>query len=268
MGARVGDGSRPNYWFPLVLLGFGLLALLFWESMPTVWQDDGWLTYGMYTEDRYFGAEQHMFGVGFSQDAYGVMVARTNTLYPMRDFPWTVLTTATVVATVAWYGWQARRAGKSARTYVLVAVCAAVAVPVASIATGMASVIPEPAAMVTSVGLPLLGLGALAGAWAYRPGRWRRTAAAISAVCLLIGAGTELGSWAPGLLEPVVITGGLLALARFERSRLLAVVALVVLATMLVFPISTLSMLVPAMVVLAAAIVILVRQGGTTEPAG
>ena len=88
-----------------------------------------------------------------------------------------------------------------------------------------------------------------------------------SAICLLVGTGTVLGAWAPGLLEPVVITGGLLALARFERSRLLAVVALLVLAAMLVFPVSTLSMLVPAMVVLAAAITVLVRQGGTSEPA-
>ena len=89
----------------------------------------------------------------------------------------------------------------------------------------------------------------------------------ISAGCLLIGTGTVLGAWAPGLLEPVIITAGLLALARFERSKLLAIVAVLVLAAMAVFPVSPLGMLIPAMVTLAAAIVTLLRQSGEAEPA-
>lgn len=269
MGDHVGDKGRPNYWFPLVLLGFGLLALLGWESMSTAWEDDGWFTYAVFADDQYFGVEQHLTSIAAPQEVYGVSGTWASTLYPMRDFPWAVLLTGTVVATVAWYGWRARRAGRSARTFVIAAVGGGIAVVVAYVATGMASAVPDPAGTVTSVGLPLVGLGALAGAWAYlRPGRWRRATAMTSAICLLVGAGTVLGAWAPGLLEPVIITGGLLALARFERSRLLAVVALLILAAMLVFPPgSTPSMLVPAMVVLAAAIVILVRQGGTSEPA-
>jgi hypothetical protein len=271
MGDHVGDRGRPNYWFPLVLLGFGLLALLAWESMPTAWEDHGWFTYAVFTDDQYFDVGQGgLTGTGLVQEQHSVSVASTGmALYPMRDLPWAVLVIGTVVATMAWYGWRARRAGGSARPFVIVAVGGGIAVVVAYVATGMASAVPDPAGTVSSVGLPLVGLGALAGAWAYlRPGRWRRATAMTSAICLLVGAGTVLGAWAPGLLEPVIITGGLLALARLERSRLLTVVALLMLATMLVFPPgSTLSMLVPAMVVLAAAIVILVRQGGTSEPA-
>lgn len=269
MGDHVGGGDRANYWFPLVLLGFGLLALLGWESMPTVWDDFGWFAYAQFVDDEYLGMDSYQMTTNtLAPELYSVSVARVSTLYPMRDFPWTVLVTATLVATMAWYGSRARRAGRSARPFVVMAVGGGIAVPVAYVATGMASAIPDSAGMVTSVGLPLLGLGLLTGAWAYlRPGRWRRAAAMTSAICLLIGTGTVLGAWTPGLLEPVIITGGLLALARFERSRLLAVVALLVLAAMLVFPGNTLSMLVPAMVVLAAAITILVRQGGTSEPA-
>jgi hypothetical protein len=76
-----------------------------------------------------------------------------------------------------------------------------------------------------------------------------------------------LGAWSPGLLDPVIIAGGLLILARYERSRLLAVVAVAVLVAMVVFPVGMLSTLIPAVMMLAAAIVALVRQSGAPEPA-
>jgi hypothetical protein len=263
----MGDQGRVRYWFPLVFLGFGLLAMLGWESTPTTPED--WFAYAPYTADEYLGTDQYTTDNSLTLETHSVSVATLSPgLYSMRDFPWTVLITATLVATMAWYGWRARRDGGSVRPYVMVAVCGGLAVPVAYVATGMAGAVADPAGTVTSVGLPLLGLGVLAGAWAYlRPGRWRRAAAMVSAACLLVGAGTVLGAWAPGLLDAVIVTGGLLALARFERSRLLALVAVLVLAAMLAFPVDTLGMLVPAMVVLAAAIVVLVGQGGTAERA-
>jgi hypothetical protein len=264
----MGDQGRVRYWFPLVFLGFGLLAMLGWESAPTTPEDFGWFAYAPYTGDEYLGTDQYTDN-SVVLETHAVSVAQLSPgLYSMRDFPWTVLIIATLVATMAWYGWRTRRAGGSVRPYVVVAVCGGLAVPVAYVATGMASAVADPAGMATSVGLPLLGLGVLTGAWAHlRPGRWRRAAAMVSAACLLVGVGTVLGAWAPGMLDPVIVTGGLLALARFERSRLLALVAVLVLAAMLAFPVDTLGMLVPAMVVLAAAIVVLVRQGGTTERA-
>jgi hypothetical protein len=86
-------------------------------------------------------------------------------------------------------------------------------------------------------------------------------------VSLVVGVGTVLGAWSPGLLEPVLIAAGLVALAWYERSRLLVLVAGAVLAALVVIPDGTLSTLVPAVIVLAAAIVALARRNGTTAPA-
>jgi hypothetical protein len=116
------------------------------------------------------------------------------------------------------------------------------------------------------VGLPLLVLGALAGAY-FRLGQRRRMAAVISIVCLGAGAAVVLGTWLPDLIDPVLIAGGLLGLAWFERSWLVAVVACLAPAVLLVFPGGMLRVLVPAVIVLVATIVALVRRGGTAAPA-
>lgn len=262
VGERATAESRSGYWFPLVLLGFGLLGLLGWDSMPPG-EDFGWLAYAPppSLENSYFVDTQILVGTDV---AVNFDVKR----YPMRDFGWAVLVLATLVVTLAWYGWRARGTGGAVRTYVALAVVGGVAVPAAHIVAGMAGAMPDPAGLITSVGLPLFVLGALTGAWAYSRRRpWHRTAATISVACLVIGIGTILGAWAPGLLDPVIIAGGLVALARFERSRLLVAVAGVVLVAMVAFPAGTLSMLVPAALMLAAAIVVLVRQSGAGAPA-
>ncbi|MFC4852671.1 hypothetical protein [Actinophytocola glycyrrhizae] len=53
--------------------------------------------------------------------------------------------------------------------------------------------------------------------------------------------------------EPVLIAAGLLAMARYERSRLLVVVAGVVATVLVAVPEGTMSTLIPAVIVLAAA---------------
>lgn len=63
-----------------------------------------------------------------------------------------------------------------------------------------------------------------------------------------------------GPAEPVVIGGGLLVLAWFERSRLVAVAVRRGAARDGVFPIGRLSMLLSAVIMFAAAIVALVRR--------
>jgi hypothetical protein len=256
----MGERARAGYWFPLVLLGFGLLGLLGWDSVLAS-QDFGWFAYAPPSGLADYQYTQVLVGTSVAVD---FEMKR----YPMRGVLWPVLVVATLVVTMAWYGWRARRAGSSVRPYVALAVGGVIAVPATYIATGMASVMPDPAEMVTSVGLPLFVLGVLTGAWAYSGHRpWRRTAATISVACLVVGVGTILGALAPGLLDPVIIAGGLLALARFERSRLLAVVAGVVLVAMVMLPAGALSALIPAMVLLAAAIVELARQRGAAAPA-
>jgi hypothetical protein len=172
-----------------------------------------------------------------------------------------VLITATVVGTVAWYGRRSRRVGGSVRPYVVLAVVGGLSVPTCYVVAGLAATMPVAAGMVASVGLPLLGLGALLGAWAYfRRGSWRRAAAVTGVVCLVSGVATVLGAWSPGLLAPVLIAAGLLTLAWYERSRLLTVVACAVAASLVLLPVGMLSTLVPAVIVLAAAILALARR--------
>ena len=202
-----------------------------------------------------------MVGIG-----YGTVLTPGLEMSPARDWPWAVLVTATLVTTVAWYGWRARRAGDSVRPYVMWAVSSGIAVSACYAITGMAGSFTDPSGLVTSVGLPLVGLGAMAGAWAYF--QRRRAAAVVSTACLVAGVGIVLGAWAPGLLDPLVIAGGLLALARYERSRVLAVVAGVVLVVMVVFPDGAPSMLFPAVVMLATGVAVLARQRGQTDLSG
>jgi hypothetical protein len=249
----------------LVLLGFGLLGLLGWDSVRAG-QDFGWFSYAPLPSDTGYVVQQNTLIAGSFAAGTPSGLGR----FPVQDEAWVVLVTVTLVATVAWYGWRARRAGRgSVRAHVALAVGGGIAVPAGYVAADVAGTVAEPAGLITSVGLPLIGLGGLAGAWAYfRLTRGRRAAVGMIGVgCLAVGVATMLGAWSPGLFLPVVVAGGLLALARFERSRLLALAAGTVLVAMAAFPAGTLSMLVPASVMLAAGIVALVRQGERTAPA-
>ncbi len=262
-----GRGAGRGYWFPLALLGFGLLALLGLEGLR-VTRDVGWFAFAPTSPDTIVSRTVTIEGFLSPGAEYSAPGLADLPRYPMRDWPWAVVVTTTLVATLAWYGWRARRAGGSARAHVALAVGGGIAVPAGYVVAAMAETTDDPAALATSVALPLLGLGALAAVLAYpRPGRRRWVAAVLAAGCLVTGVGVLLGAWLPGLLEPVLIAAGLLVLARFERSRLLAVVAVAVLAAMTVFPIGLLSTLVPAALVLAAAIAALVRQAQAVAPA-
>lgn len=255
MGGRAAGG----YWFPLVLLGFGLLALLGWESVTAV-EDFGWFAYTPASDVQY---SQVLVGLGSSS---------ANTVTPLlAGFPdqapaWTVLITVCLVGTVAWYAVRARRAGRPVRGHVAVAVGATAAVWGCHLVAGFADATAGLGGLVPSVGLPLLVLGVLAGLY-HRLGARRRAAAVTGFVCLGAGAAVVLGAWSPGLLDPVLIACGLLALAWYERSRLVAVVAWLVLAALVLVPDGTLRPLVPAAVVLLAAIAALVRRGGAVAAA-
>jgi hypothetical protein len=261
MGERTAEG-RYGYWFPLALLGFGLLLLLGWESVRTP-GDFGWFAYGPASSET---ESVTTTAVAVTPAPGGINTAVPLLAYsPVWNWTWTVLITATLVGTVAWYAVRARRAGRSVRRHLVVAAGGVVAVWACHFVAGIADASADPGELIPSVGLPLVVLGVLAGAWAYlRPGPSHRTAATISGCCLLAGVAVLLGAWSPGLLDPVLLACGLLALARFERSRLVAVVACLVLVARLVFPDST---LVPAVVVFAAAIVALVRRNSTAAPA-
>ena len=253
MGGRTTDERGYGYWFPLVLLGFGLLTLLAGEGGR---DDVDWFAYAPATSGeahavailepaRYYNTPLPI-GVGFST----------------RDWTWTVLVAVVVAGAVAWYGVRAR----AVRKHLAVAVGGVLAVLACHVVAGLADAVPEEGELVRSVALPLAGLGVLTGAY-YWLGPRRRAAAVVSVVCLAVGASALLGVWAYGLVDPVLITCGLLVLARYERSRLVAALSVVVLAALLLFPYGVPSTLVPAALVLAAAIAALVRRGGLPHPA-
>lgn len=238
-------GGRRWYWFPLVLLGFGLLVLLGWDSISDS-QDYGWFAYAPATDENQLSLHSTVVVQRFEAQRY-----------PMRDSGWAAVIVVVLVATTAWYAWRAR---ENLRVHVTVAIAGVVGVVVCYLFAAVADASAD-AGVVTSVGLPLFGLGVMAGVWAYlRPGRARWLAATLATGCLAVAIGTALGVWAPGLVDPVLITGGLLVLARVERSRLLVAVAGVVLAAMVVFSTGTLSMLLPATLLLLAGVVALVRS--------
>lgn len=253
MGDVGAAGGQRGYWFPMVLLGFGLLVLLGWESLGTR-EDFGWFAYGPAADVNQISLYGTEIVSGFTEQRY-----------PMRDSVWAVLVIVVLVGTTAWYGWRARRAGEPIRTYVTVGIAGTFAVVACYLAAAVADSVGD-SGVVTSVGLPLVGIGVLAGAWAYlRPASSRRLAVVLSIGCLAVGLGIAVGALAPGLVDPILIAGGLLALARFERSRLLAVVACVVLAAMVVFPTGTFSMLLPATLLLLAGVAALaMRQDPAT----
>ncbi|GAB1512435.1 hypothetical protein [Actinophytocola sp. KF-1] len=254
-----GRATRDGYWFPLALLGFGLLVLLGWGSVTTA-EDVGWFAYAPAADVQNSHA---LVGVGFSS---GNTVAPLLVTSPVRDWAWTVLITVCLVGSVVWYAVRDRRAGRPVRGHVAVAVGGTAAVWGVHLIAGIADATAGLGDLVPSVGLPLLVLGLLAGLY-HRLGARRRVAAVVSALCLGAGVAVVLGAWSPELLDPVLIACGLLALALYERSRLVAVVSCVVLTALVVVPDGTLRTLVPAVVVLGAAIAALARRGGAVPAA-
>jgi hypothetical protein len=153
MGDQATTGGRPGYWFPLALLGFGLLVLLGYENLRTA-ENFGWVAYAPADGlgRGYVGGVS--LGASYPERSFTAVsvLLPESSAFPMRDFPWFVLVMTTLVGTVAWYGWLARKAGNPVRPYVLLALGCLVAVPAAYVATGMASAIPDADGMVTSVG--------------------------------------------------------------------------------------------------------------------
>lgn len=247
MGGRTENDRGYGYWFPLVLLGFGLLAKLAWDvvrpDLPSIAEAPGAAnSVAILTPGAQYGPLP--FDTGASP----------------RDWTW-LLVTVVLVGTMMWYGVRAR----SVWRHLAVAAGAVVMVLACHVIAGIADAVSEKGELVRSVGLPLVVLGVLTGAY-YRFESRRRAVAVVSVVCLAFGVSALLGAEAPGLFDPVVMMCGLLVLAWYEGSRVVAVLAVVVPMAFLAFPYGILSTLVPAVIVLAAAIAALVRRGGARHP--
>jgi hypothetical protein len=251
----------------LVLLGFLLLGLLGFDSVRSG-RDFGWFAYQQ-PGQWYLSSDQYPGVIVGGAGQYSDAALLTFGLwpYPSRGWRWAVLVLVTFVATVIWYGWRARRAGAaSTRSFVRLVLGGALAIVVANVFVAWAGSLPNPAELVTTVGLPVALLGVVAGLY-WRLGSGRRWVAMISLFCVFAGACSVLGWLAPPLVDPAIITGGLLGLAWLERSALLAFVAVAAFAGMVIFPAGVLSMLVPAMLLLGGAIAVLVRTAASPGPA-
>src|SRR5690349_16124985 len=86
MGSRARGDER--YWFPLALLGFGLLALIGWENVRTAGN-----------------VRTATPGSQFHQDLTGISGYEGALLLVLGASPWewAVLITVSLVGTVAWY---------------------------------------------------------------------------------------------------------------------------------------------------------------------
>jgi hypothetical protein len=115
----------------LVLLGFGLLGLLGWDSVRAG-QEFGWFSYTPLPPEIGYVAQQNTLIVASYSAGTPFGLGR----FPAQGEAWAVLVTATLVATAVWYGWRARRSG-SVRTYVAVAVAGGIAVPAGYVAAPM-----------------------------------------------------------------------------------------------------------------------------------
>ncbi|MDT7724659.1 MAG: hypothetical protein QOI21_1235 [Actinomycetota bacterium] len=245
-------GKRPAFWFPLALLGFVLIGLALVSpgnaGGPFPLLNPAGSGYRM---------EQELH-------AYAVAVTRVSTdnfhvLEQHTDY-WSYLVALVFVATVAWYAVRAATP-RPWRKLITVTVGGLLALPVAEVvADGMASHGDGREMLGTVMSLFAL-LGAGGAAWAYfRLGTGRGAAIVIALMFCPLAVYGWLVSLLPQTAEALVPGLGLLALAWFERSRLLASVTAAFLLVVVVFTSGSAALLVPAAVMLAGALAALLTH--------
>jgi len=195
---------------------------------------------------------------------YAVSAMRTSTggfhiLETHKDY-WPYLVAAIFVATVAWYAVRAEKP-KPWRRLAAIAFCGLIAIPIAGIvAGGMTSHGDGRELLGTVMGLFTL-LGAGGAAWAYfRLGPGRGAAIIIAVMFGPLAVYGWLVSLLPQMAEALLPGLGLLALAWFERSVLLASVTVAFLLAAAVFTTGSAALLIPAAVTLVGAIATLLTH--------
>ncbi|GHF75916.1 hypothetical protein FHX82_002468 [Amycolatopsis bartoniae] len=193
-------GESRSAWFPLALLGFLLLAAALWEMRtPT-----GWFAY----------APAQGFHVQF---LYGIGEPVLRPAEEPSSWRWgtprQLAVTVALLGTVVWY-----------RRRVLLIGGAGLVVVVLSAALAAAARAFGGQVLATAVGVPLVLLGACAGAWVwFRPGY--RPAVVAGVVCLALAAYALIAAFDPDLVDVVTAALGLGVLAVLARSVLLGLVA-------------------------------------------
>ncbi|HEV7975735.1 hypothetical protein [Amycolatopsis sp.] len=235
-----------KFWFPLALLGFVLIALALvppGNESPFAWVSSS------------VSGGVPIHAVSVTQVATGDF----HVLGTRADY-WPYLVAAIFVATVAWYAVRAEKP-RPWRRLAAIAFCGLIAIPIAGIvADGMMSHGDGRELLGTVMGLFAL-LGAGGAAWAYfRLGPGRGAAIIIAVMFGPLAVYAWLVALVPQTAEALLPGLGLLALAWFERSVLLASVTLAFLLAVIVFTTGLAALLVPAAVMLAGAIATLLTH--------
>ncbi|WP_431903238.1 hypothetical protein [Amycolatopsis thermoflava] len=227
------SGDRRSAWFPLALLGFLLLGAVAWDLT----EQSAWSAYAPIGNDPLV---QTLYGYAPYQPEPGWEWGA----------PWQVVVALAFLGALGWF--TVRREVPPLRAAVVLLAGAAVILLSAGV-TALAKV-TDAQFLATALGTPLAVLGAMAGVWAgLGPGR--RVATRAGLVCLTLAAylfGASVDS-----ADPVTAALGLGVLAWDTRSKAPAVAAVAVLTTAIAFSGSTLGLLVPGALVLAAALAVL-----------
>ncbi|MFJ8818744.1 hypothetical protein [Amycolatopsis thermoflava] len=226
-------GDRRSAWFPLALLGFLLLAATAWDLT----EQSAWFAYSPIGDDP------------LVQTLYGYAPYHPEPVWEWGA-PWQVVVALAFLGALGWF--TVRRDVPPLRAAVVLLAGAAVILLSAAV-TALAKV-TDARFLATALGAPLAVLGLVAGVWAgLRPGRRLATGACL--VCLTLAAypfGASVET-----VDPVTAALGLGVLAWYTRSKIPAVAAVAVLTTGIFFNGSTLGLLVPGALVLAAALAVL-----------
>jgi hypothetical protein len=255
----MGSRGRFGFWFPLVLLGFLTLGGIVLVDRP--WTPSA----GAHVlSPRLPGlGTGGMSGTGlggYTPDSNTVLISITqvsDSYGGATPFPagyWVAGVFAVFLATVVFYAWSSGRR----RLFAWVGLYGLVAIAGLLLVTDIVARQPD---LRTTIGGSLTAMGLCAAAWVYfRLGPGRNAVTAIGAICLPIGFAALLVGTVAVSADQWVVTVGLLALAWFERSWLLAAVAGLVFVVAWAFLPETIGLVLAASVLLVGGIAALMLR--------
>ncbi|HVV10361.1 hypothetical protein [Amycolatopsis sp.] len=248
-------GDRRTVWFPLAVLGFVLFGL----GMLFVKDETGWFRYAPLSAGGVPLPQQNLVGFGDSR-AVAVQYGGPGALSSNLESAWLIAVAVAFVTTVIFYAVRARRTGRAIGWPKLagIVLAGAALLLLGSVLAGSGTT-SDRRAIATAVGWPLAVLGLCAGAWGYFDNaRGRKAALVLAAVCLPVAPLILVSAAGAAVVFAATAGLGLAVLAWLSRSVLLAVVVVLFLGGALVFDGGVRGALVPAAVLLAGAIAVLV----------